>query len=160
MYGRQVADLFDHVPREQVLLLRYKELVDQPLDTLDRVCTFLGVASAPIDEVPQDNSRTFVQSGPRTKALSSVIRTGAAVGQFFPPEVWRKVSKPLVDQLQRGGDPSRPRLTPEQRDILLEPHLPDIELLERVTGESFDDWKGYREGSTFGSRRLSGSEAV
>ena len=46
MYGRQVADLFDHFPREQVLLLRYKELVDQPLDTLDRVCTFLGVTAS------------------------------------------------------------------------------------------------------------------
>jgi hypothetical protein len=153
MYGRQVADLLDHFPREQVLLLRYKELVDQPLDTLDRVCTFLGVTSAPIDEVPQDNSRKFVQKGPRTKALSSVIRTGAAVAQFFPPEVWRKVSKPLIDQLQRGGDPSRPRLTPEQRAILVEPHLPDIERLEKLTGESFEDWKGYREGSTFGSRK-------
>jgi hypothetical protein len=155
MYGRQVADLFDHVPREQILLLRYKELVDQPLATLDRVCTFLGVTSAPIDEVPQDNSRTFVSSGPKTKAISSVIRTGAAVAQFFPPEVWRKVSKPLVEQLQRGGDPSRPRLTPEQRATLLQPHLPDIELLEEITGESFEDWKGYREGSTFGSRRSS-----
>ena len=153
MYGRQVADLFDHFPREQVLLLRYKELVDQPLDTLDRVCTFLGVTSAPIDEVPQDNSRRFVQQGPRTKALSSVIRTGAAVGQFFPPEVWRKVSRPLIDQLQRGGDASRPRLTPEQRAVLVEPHLPDIELLEQLTGESFEEWKGYREGSTFGSRK-------
>ena len=28
MYGRQVKDLFDHFPREQVLLLRYKTLVD------------------------------------------------------------------------------------------------------------------------------------
>jgi hypothetical protein len=154
MYGRQVADLLDHFPREQVLLLRYKQLVDEPLDTLDRVCAFLGVTSAPIDEVPQDNSRRFVQKGPRTKALSSVIRTGATVGQFFPPEVWRRVSKPLVDQLQRGGDPSRPRLTPGQRATLLEPHLPDIELLERVTGESFADWKGYRDGGTFGTRRV------
>ena len=153
MYGRQVADLFDHFPREQVLLLRYKELVDQPLDTLERVCAFLRVASAPIDEVPQDNSRTFVQQGPRTKALSSMIRTGAAVGQFFPPEVWRKVSRPLIDRLQRGGDPSRPRLSPEQRALLVEPHLPDIERLEQLTGESFEEWKGYREGSTFGSRK-------
>jgi hypothetical protein len=153
MYGRQVADLLDHFPREQVLLLRYKQLVDEPLATLDRVCTFLGVTSAPIDEVPQDNPRKFVQKGPRTKALSGVIRTGATVGQFFPPEVWRRVSRPLVDQLQRGGDPSRPRLTPEQRAALVEPHLPDIELLERVTGESFADWKGYRDGGTFGSRR-------
>jgi hypothetical protein len=94
-----------------------------------------------------------VQKGPRTKALSTVIRTGAAVAQFFPPEVWRRVSKPLVEQLQRGGDPSRPRLTPEQRAALLGPHLPDIERLEQVTGESFADWKTYREGSTFGSRR-------
>src|SRR4029078_12279644 len=111
---------------EQVLLLRYKELVDQPLPTLDRVCRFLRVSSAPINEVPQDNSRRFVQRGPRTKALSTVIRTGAAVGQFSPPEVWRKVSKPLVDQLQRGGDPSRPRLTPEQRDSPLEAQLREI----------------------------------
>jgi hypothetical protein len=153
MYGRQVADLLDHFPREQVLLLRYKQLVDKPLSTLDRVCTFLGVTSAPVGEVPQDNSRRFVQQGPRTKALSSFIRTGATVGQFFPPEVWRKVSRPLVEQLQRGGDPSRPRLTPGQRATLLEPHLPDIELLERVTGESFADWKGYRDGGTYRSRR-------
>src|SRR3712207_2179882 len=33
MYGRQVADLFAHFPREQVLLLRYRELVDQPDQT-------------------------------------------------------------------------------------------------------------------------------
>ena len=45
------------------------------------------------------------------------------------------------------------RLTPEQRATLLEPHLPDIELLEQLTGESFEDWKGYRDGRTFGSRR-------
>ena len=30
MYGRQVADLLDHFPREQLLLLRYRELVDRP----------------------------------------------------------------------------------------------------------------------------------
>ena len=42
MYGRQVEDLFDHFPREQVLLLRYKTLVDAPDRALDRVCDFLG----------------------------------------------------------------------------------------------------------------------
>jgi hypothetical protein len=82
-----------------------------------------------------------------------VIRTGATVGQFFPPGVWRRISRPLVDQLQRGGDEARPKLTPQQRAILIEPHLPDIALLEQLTGESFEEWKGYRDGSTFESRR-------
>ena len=154
MYGRQVADLFDHFPREQVLLLRYKELVDQPLDTLDRVCTFLGVTSAPIDEVPQDNSRTFVQSGP----------THQGAQQRDPH---RRGGRPVLPAggvaqgQQAAGRPAPARRRPEPaaadagaaRHVLLEPHLPDIELLEQVTGESFEDWKGYREGSTFGSRR-------
>jgi hypothetical protein len=74
--------------------------------------------------------------------------------------VWRKVSRPLVDQLQRGGDSSRPRLTPEQRATLLEPHLPDIELLEQVTGESFADWKQYRDGGTYGSRRSAAEQTA
>jgi hypothetical protein len=30
MYGRQLADLYDQFPREQVLLLRYRDLVDNP----------------------------------------------------------------------------------------------------------------------------------
>jgi hypothetical protein len=153
MYGRQVADLFDHFPRDQVLLLRYKDLVDEPDRTVSRVCGFLGVTAPPSPQVPRDNSRRFVRDSPRTRVLGSVIRTGASVGRFFPPEVWRRISRPLVEQLQRGGDEDRPTLTPEQRAILVEPHLPDIELLERLTGESFEQWKGYREGRTFVTRR-------
>src|SRR5207244_780955 len=48
MYGRQVKDLFDHFPREQVLLLRYRDLVDEPNATLDLVFTFLGVETASV----------------------------------------------------------------------------------------------------------------
>jgi hypothetical protein len=153
MYGRQVADLFDHFPREQVLLLRYRELVDSPDHTLNRVFGFLGVEGADIDTIPSDNSRVFVRDGVRTRTVGPVIRAGAAVGQFLPPKVWRTVSKPLISQLHKGGDASRPKLTPEQREVLLVPHLEDIALLEKVTGESFEQWRTYREGGSFVSRR-------
>jgi hypothetical protein len=153
MYGRQVKDLFDHFPREQVLLLRYKNLVDAPDRVLNRVCDFLGVEGQEIETIPSDNSRPFVRDGVRARALGPVIRVGAAAGQFLPPQVWRKVSKPLISQLHKGGDPSRPRLTPEQREQLLAPHLEDIALLEELTGESFEQWRTYREGSSFESRR-------
>jgi hypothetical protein len=153
MYGRQVADLLDHFPREQLLLLRYAELVTDPVATLDRVTSFLGVGPAEVPDVPRDNARVFVPPGARTRALSSMIRGGARVGQFFPPGVWRRISRPLVGQLHRGGESARPKLTPEQRIELLKPHREDIGLLEQVTGQSYADWLGYRDGGTFESRR-------
>jgi len=153
MYGRQLKDLFDHFPREQVLLLRYKDLVDSPDQSLNRVFGFLGVEGQEIEQIPSDNSRVFVREGVRTKTVGPVIRAGAAVAQFLPPKVWRTVSKPLVSQLHKGGDPSRPKLTPEQREVLLAPHLADIALLEMITGESFEQWRTYREGISFQSRR-------
>jgi hypothetical protein len=153
MYGRQVADLLDHFPREQLLLLRYRDMVDSPTATLDHVFDFLGVPSAEIREIPRDNTRPFVRDGPRAKAIGPLIRTGATLGQFLPPKIWRHASKPLVSQLHRGGRPDRPKLSPAQRDALLEPHLPDIELLEKVTGESYADWKIYRDGGSYDSRR-------
>jgi hypothetical protein len=156
MYGRQVQDLFDHFPREQVLLLRYKTLVDTPDEALNRVFAFLGVEGADIATIPSDNSRPFVRDGVRVRAVAPVIRVGATVGQFLPPQVWRRVSKPLINQLHKGGDTARPKLTPEQRAALYAPHREDIELLEEITGESFEQWKTYRDGGSFESRRTSG----
>ena len=155
MYGRQVQDLFDHFPREQVLLLRYKSLVDEPDKVLNRVFGFLGVETQEIDQIPSDNSRVFVRDGVRARTVGPVIRAGATVGQFLPPKVWRTVSKPLISQLHKGGDASRPKLTPEQRELLLAPHLEDIALLEQITGESFEQWRTYRDGGSFESRRSS-----
>jgi hypothetical protein len=41
----------------------------------------------------------------------------------------------------------------EVRREVLEPLLPDIELLEELTGESFEDWKGDVGRGHFGDRR-------
>jgi hypothetical protein len=148
-----VADLYRHVDPDRVLLLRYRDLVEEPDQTLDRVCAFLGVATGVVSAVPTDNSRPFVTPGPRTRALGPVIRAGARAGALLPPQVWRKLSKPLVAQLHGSGHPARPKLTAEQRSALLEPFLPDIDLLEQVTGEDFGTWRGHRDGATFQDRR-------
>jgi hypothetical protein len=81
-----------------------------------------------------------------------VVRAGAAAGQFLPPKAWRVLSRPLVGQLHQRGNAARPRLTAEQGDALRTPFLEDIDLLERVTGESYDDWRSHREGATFHTR--------
>ena len=41
-YGEQLEHLFGLFPREQVLLFRYRALIDDPARTLDRVCAFFA----------------------------------------------------------------------------------------------------------------------
>ena len=153
MYGRQVADLFEHFPREQVHLLRYRDLVEEPHKTLNEVCRFLGVSEDLLTEIPSGNSRPFVTPSVRTRVLGPVVRAGARAGQFLPPQAWRKMSRPLIDQLHHRGDPARPKLTQEQRVALRRPFLEDIALLEEVTGRSYDEWRVHRDGDSFHTRQ-------
>ena len=153
MYGRQLADLFEHFPREQVLVVRYRELVEDAHAALDRVSRFLGIEEGVVTEIPSGNSRPFVNESVRTKVLGPVVRAGASAGQFLPPEVWRAASRPIVGQLHQRGNPERPRLTEEQGEELRQPFREDITLLESVTGQSFDDWRRHRSGGTFHTRR-------
>jgi sulfotransferase family protein len=150
-YGGQLRDLYRHVPPDRVLLLRYRQVVDSPRETLDRVSTFLGVAPGVAHAVPPENVKPYVADGVRYRALSRVARAGAALGAYAPPRVWRQVSRPLVATLHAGRAP-RPPMPVEVRREVLEPLLPDIELLEQLTGESFADWKGDTGRGDFSSR--------
>ena len=152
MYGRQLADLFEHFPREQVLVLRYRQLVDEPHRTLNKVCRFLGVSEDVVTSIPAGNSRPFVHPSVRTQLLGPLVRAGAAAGQFLPPRAWRQLSRPLVAQLHQRGHPARPALSEEQREALREPFLEDLELLEEVTGLDFTDWRAHRDGDSFHTR--------
>jgi hypothetical protein len=153
MYGRQLADLFEHFPREQVLLVRYRSMIDDPRTVLNRVCRFLGVAEDVVTDIPSGNSRPFVHASLRTRFLGPLVRAGAAAGQFLPPQTWRAVSRPIVGQLHQRGSTARPRLTPEQGEALRTPFLEDIALLEEVTGESYNDWRHHRDGHSFSTRQ-------
>jgi hypothetical protein len=62
------------------------------------------------------------------------------------------VSRPLIAGLHARRAP-RPQLPVEVRREVLEPLLPDIELLEDLTGESFADWKGDSGRGHFGARQ-------
>jgi Sulfotransferase family len=151
-YGAQLRDLYRHVPRENVFLLRYRQLVDTPRDTLDRVSTFLGVEPGVAHTVPPENVKPHVADTPRHRVLSRVARTGAALGALAPPRVWRQVSRPLLAALHAGRTP-RPPLPVEVRREVLGPLLDDIALLEELTGESFADWKGDTGRGDFRSRQ-------
>ncbi|MDT7575434.1 MAG: hypothetical protein QOH17_1767, partial [Pseudonocardiales bacterium] len=79
-YGGQLEDLFTRFPREQILLVRYRDLHDDPGSTVDRVCRFLGVTAGVVTDVPRHNVRPDVTgrtSGPTdTERAAALPRFG------------------------------------------------------------------------------------
>jgi hypothetical protein len=150
-YGEQLRDLLRHVPQEQVLLLRYRQLVDTPQETLDRVSRFLGVPAGRAHAVPPENVKPYVPDEPVHRALATAVRAGAALGAYAPPQVWRQASRPLTAALH-ARRAQRPPLPVEVRREVLAPLLKDIALLEELTGESFDDWRSDSGRGDFRSR--------
>ena len=78
----------------RVLVVRYREIVEEPRATVDRVCAFLGIAASQLEEIPRDNVHTYAEPGWRTDVFGPAVRAGAWLGQFAPPQLWRRASAP------------------------------------------------------------------
>ena len=145
-YGEQLEYLFTLFPREQVLVLRYRRLVDEPAQTLDRICGFLGVEQHVLTEIPRQNVTSHPEPTLGHRAVSAAQRAASAFGTLVPGLTAATLTGPLERFLQRHSRERQP-LTWEQRQELIPRFEPDIRLLEQVLGESFRDWILPRETS-------------
>jgi hypothetical protein len=152
-YGEQLEYLFSLFPREQVLVLRYRRLVDDPAGTMDQICVFLGVAACLLTEIPRQNVTSHPEPTLSHRAVSLAQRAGSAVGARVPGLTAATLTGPLERYLQRHSRERQP-LSWEQRQELIPRFEADIDLLENVLGESFSDWRQPRErsGGMVGSR--------
>ena len=153
MYGEQLAHLQQFVDPERILVLRYRDIVDDPPAAIDRASRFLGISAGLVATIPRDNARSYVAPGWRPTTWGPVIRAGAHLGQFARPEVWRRASAPLVARLQTGEPGPRPRLSPEQRERLVPAFADDVNLLSELTGQDFSDWLSSEPKGSFDERR-------
>ncbi|WP_243059650.1 sulfotransferase [Nocardioides sp. SR21] len=153
MYGQQLEHLRDHVDPGRILVLRYRDIVDDPPAAVDRACRFLGIETGRVATIPRDNARSFVAPGWRPAVLGPVVRAGARLGQFAPPHVWRRASGPLVAGLVGPGTAHRPLLSAALREELISQFAEDIGLLSSLTGEDFSDWLSTESRGSFDQRR-------
>ncbi|MBV9096362.1 MAG: sulfotransferase [Streptosporangiaceae bacterium] len=145
-YGEQLEHLFTLFPREQVLVLRYRLLVDEPAQTLDQIGAFLGVQQGIITEIPRHNVTAHPEPTLSHRAVSAAQRAGSAVGTLIPGLTAATLTRPLERFLQRGSRERQP-LSWQQRQELIPRFEADIRLLETVLDESFADWLLPRERS-------------
>ena len=151
-YGEQFAHLLEVFPREQVHVMRYRDLVDDPIATVDGICTFLGVATAQVRSIPSSNLSGWAEDTAVNSALRTTIRAGATLGSFVPPKIWRQAQRPLVATLRRDKT-HRPRLAAESRRELVEHFRADIARLEQLLDRSFQDWLGDTDRGTYAVRK-------
>jgi hypothetical protein len=152
-YGEQFAHLYEHIDPRRTMILRYRDIIDDPQLTVDRACDFLGIDTGMIGSIPLDNARSYVEPGWRPSVFGPVVRAGARLGAFAPPQVWRKASVPLVGLLSGREEAHRPHLTEDQRASLLPAFEDDILRLRKITGQDFSDWLGTTSRGSFVQRQ-------
>jgi hypothetical protein len=145
-YGEQLEHLYTLFPRENVLVLRYRALVDSPAETLDSICAFLGVPQGVITEVPRENVTAHPERSFSHLAVSQAVRAITAAGRHLPGRAAAAMAGPLERVLQQKAR-SRQPLTWAQRQALLPYFDTDVRLLEKVTESDFSDWLQPRERS-------------
>ncbi len=151
-YGEQLAHLYEHFPREQVHVLRYRALIDEPARTLDDIARFLGVETGRVDRIPGSNLKAWAEPSRLNAGLRYAMRGGAALGGFAPPRLWRQAQRPLLAALHRGSA-HRPALDVEVRRELVDRFRDDVAKLETLLGHSFQDWLGDSGRGTYAVRR-------
>ncbi|MET0966030.1 MAG: sulfotransferase [Nakamurella sp.] len=152
LYGQQLEHLFEVFPREQVFVLRYRQLIDNSAAVLDEIAEFLGVRPGIVSTIPRSNVSNWVPDTGINRLLQKAIRAGAVAGAHLPPQVWRQAQRPLLAALHRGNL-KRPRLSAAERKTLLPYFEADNALLGRLTGVDYSDWLGEKGRGAFTERQ-------
>ena len=159
-YGEQLSRAFSLFPREQVLVFRYRLLIDEPAATLSRICGFLGAETGVISEIPKENVTAHPEHTLAHRAVSLGMRASDAVGRLLPGSTATAATHRLERFLQRGRRERQP-LSWEQRQAILPKFTADIKLLESVLDEDFSDWTAPRDrsGNMVGARQVGHAQA-
>jgi Sulfotransferase domain len=159
-YGEQLDHLLALFPREQVHILRYRDIVDEPTAAVDGICRFLGVREGALAEVPRENVTAHPPTSLSHAAVSRLVRGAAPAGRHIPGSAGTAATGWLEHLLQRSAGERRP-LTWQQRQAMLPYFEDDIRLLEKITESGFRDWLRFRErsGGLVGARPAGQSQA-
>ena len=136
-YGEQLRHLYSVFPREQVHVVLYRDLRQQPAETLDGICAFLGVDTGIVGEPPAENVTAEAAHSTLHHLVGGALR---GLADRLPAALERRFTASARRLLQREQRTRTP-LTVAEREKLIPEFDADISLLESLTGLRLEHWR-------------------
>jgi len=134
-YSTQILPFIERFGRENVLILDFDDLKENPKNILKTVCVFLSIDAAPIDSM-----NTIAEN----KSLSKQRRHHKYDSPPFYMKVLYRLARPvwnkIVDNSKRSFT-KRPQLGEEDKKLLLSLLRTDIMVLEKLMSKDLSHWK-------------------
>lgn len=132
-YGPQIQRYLDLFPREQLLFLRFDDLVASPVALCRQVFEFLGVDPQFEPVIERHNPRRAVRSACCQYLLRSLLQRKLGEYGIHLPGLNRLM------ELNRTDQPG-PKPDPATRKAITDLHATDIQLTEALTGLKLSHW--------------------
>jgi hypothetical protein len=146
-YGGQLAHYLDHFPPEQVRVLLYDRLRDQPEELIADLYGFLGVPAVGVAVTEEAVNQSGVAAHPRLNRM--IMRSRTALKRYrleWLVDAARKVGVDRVSNRIRNdvtpySAEDRPTIDPATERSLRERFDPDLARLEALAGIDVSAWR-------------------
>lgn len=144
LYGKHLANWRRRFSAEQILVLKFEDVVGEPLPALARVCEFLGVDA---DYVPPDvdskSNESYLNRSRRLESAKNAVR--GVVRSVGLGGLWRRVGDLGLRDSYRRANRVEPGavIAPPQPDTLQRlktKFREDLDEFERLSGLSTANW--------------------
>lgn len=136
LYAKHLDNYLHYFSQENMLILFYDDMKEDPAAFLRLIYEFLGVDSEFVAPVMGQKINATSTKRPRSKALYFAYRTLMRLKLFN-----------LTQRIDQINSSEPPQIDPVTRDRLISDYyMADINSLERLTGRDLSSWKTLRTG--------------
>ena len=145
-YGRQLNRYLEFFNRDQLLILIHEELFAQPVESLNRICSFLGIG----DEFFRDQSSVTETVHGASAVHSTILHRmiGTVATWMRKHSRFRQIldlakKSGLAPWLKKANRKERPypEMSDELRHTLDEYYARTIQRVEQILGRRLDVWR-------------------
>ncbi|QDS96073.1 Sulfotransferase domain protein [Roseimaritima multifibrata] len=148
-FADQIENVWRHFPRNQLLVLRFQEMVDAPNETIRRCFEFLELPILTSTSHRLKNNRTDYQANRQVMKILKTVKNVPLVGRSLSlmpnelrAEIYQKVVTSCIGKRLAAGhfkqlDPYDNSLKTELQSLF----RPSIDRLEQILGWDLTDWK-------------------
>ncbi len=142
-YARHLKAWFEHFGTERFLIMRYEDLRNDPQSYLDRICDFIETPRIPISDHARGQKQVnFIERAPKSRKLAQNarhLRYWLKRRHAYP--VIRALGRTGIWEFCNGRGEIFAPLSPEQRAMLAERYLPEVDALEDLLKIDLSEWK-------------------